>query len=179
MARIPEVEIEAMIQLPTRPSRHWFVCMPRSVLCPVLLMTLVGGCAGSMGTMRPGPSIPASEAATISVVPPPPVTAFDGTYRVKIRSTGSFGAPSANSTSWCDSPGQPIITVANGQFTYKVSHPNVPGDASPVFPATVAADGSFAGEIVAGSIAGSIHGTNIEGRIDGSACLYAFSGSRQ
>lgn len=166
-----------MIELRTYPTRYWFVRMSRTGLCPVALMALVGGCAGSMGTMRPGPSVPASEAATISVVAPP-VTAFDGTYRVKIRTTGSFGAVSTT-TSWCDSPGQPIITVANGQFTYKVSHPNVPGDASPVFPATVAADGSFSGQIVAGSIAGSIQGTHIEGRIDGSACLYAFSGNRQ
>ena len=71
-----------------------------------------------------------------------------------------------------------MITVANGQFTYAVPHPNVPGNATPVFPATLAADGSFYGEIVAGSMSGSVSGAHIQGKIDGSACLYEFSGDR-
>jgi hypothetical protein len=43
----------------------------------------------------------------------------------------------------------------------------------------MAEDGSFfTGEIIAGTISGQVQGTRIEGRIDGSACLYAFAGNR-
>jgi hypothetical protein len=104
------------------------------------------------------------------------VTEFDGSYRSTIRNTGSFGA--ASTTTWCDTPGQPIITVGGGQFTYAVPHPGVPGNATPVFPATIAADGSFVGQIIAGTISGHIQGAHLEGRIDGSACSYAFTGDR-
>ena len=140
------------------------------------LLLAIGGCAGPMGTMRPGPSVPASVAA-ISDGETPPVVTFDGTYRSQIRVTGSFGS-GKDVSSWCDSPGQASITVANGQFTYEVPHPNVPGNATPVFPATIAGDGSFRGEIVAGIISGQVRGTHMEGQIDGSACRYAFSADR-
>ena len=76
------------------------------------------------------------------------------------------------------SPGQPVVTIANGQFIYAVPHPKVPGKATPAYPATMAEDGSFTGEIIAGTISGQVQGTRIEGRIDGSACLYAFAGNR-
>jgi hypothetical protein len=71
-----------------------------------------------------------------------------------------------------------MITVANGHFTYSVPHPNVSGTPTPVFPASMAADGSFSGQIIVGSISGHVSGTQIQGRIDGSACIYTFSGSR-
>ena len=32
--------------------------------------------------------------------------------------------------------------------------------------------------VIAGTISGQVQGTRIEGRIDGSACLYAFAGNR-
>ena len=108
--------------------------------------------------------------------PAPPVTSFDGSYRNTIHVTGSFGV--AQTTSWCDSPGQPVITVANGQFSYAVPPPNVQGQATPAFPATMTQDGSFYGQVVGGTISGSVQGTHIEGRIDGSACLYTFVGNR-
>jgi hypothetical protein len=130
----------------------------------VYLALLVSGCAGSMGTMHSG------------LPPPPHVTSFDGSYRNTIHVTDSFGV--AQTTSWCDSPGQHIITVANGQFSYAVPHPNVPGQATPAFPATMAQDGSFYGQVVGGTISGRVQGTRIEGRIDGSACLYTFVGHR-
>ena len=139
------------------------------------MLVLVAGCAGSMGTIRPGPSVPASVANAAGATAGP-VTTFDGTYRMTIRSSGSAGA--ASTSTWCATPGQPTITVANGQFTYAVPHPNVPGNATPEFPATIAADGSFAGQITAGSISGSINGGHIQGRIDGSGCLYVFRGDR-
>lgn len=133
-------------------------------LWPLVLMLTIAGCAGSMGEPK------------VDTTMAQPVTAFDGSYRSTIRSTGSFGASQANS--WCDLPGQPIITVANGQFSYAVPHPNVPGNPTPTFPATMAPDGSFFGQVVSGTISGQVRGTHIEGKIDGSACLYAFSGDR-
>src|SRR5215472_9569526 len=123
------------------------------------------GCAGPMGTLRP---------ATSEITPP--VTAFDGSYRNSLRVVSSFGA--AQDMPWCDSPGQLLIVVENGQFSYRVPHPNVPGDLSPIFPAVVAADGSFKGQIIAGSMYGQIQGRHIQGRIDGSACVYDFVGDQ-
>ena len=134
--------------------------------CPMVLMLLTIGCAGPiapMGNREPPP-------------PPPPVTTFDGSYRTTIRLVDSFGV--AQSTPWCDSPGQPVITIANGQFSYAVPHPNIPGNAVPVYPATMAVDGSFSGQIIAGMMYGQVQGNHIEGKIDGSACVYAFSGDR-
>jgi hypothetical protein len=118
-----------------------------------------------MATVRPGPAVA------------PPVTSFDGSYRTTIRVIGSFGS-GKDIYGWCSSPGQPVITVTNGQFTYAVPHPNVPGEASPEFPATIKADGTFYGAITVGTISGSITGGRIEGTIDGSACVYAFTGNR-
>lgn len=135
----------------------------RSLHAMVLLLVFAG-CAGPMGTIHSNPP------------PPPPPTAFDGSYRDTIRVTGSFGA--AQTTSWCDSPGQSVITVSNGQFTYAVPHPNVSGRPTPVYQANMAPDGSFYGQVITGSISGHVSGTHIEGRIDGSACIYTFSGSR-
>jgi hypothetical protein len=79
---------------------------------------------------------------------------------------------------WCDTPGQPIITVENGQFIYTVPHPNISISLTTAFPATIAQDGSFYGEITTGSISGRVDGTHMEGRIDGSACIYDFTGDR-
>ena len=109
--------------------------------------------------------------------PTQPVTSFDGSYRSTIRVTGSLGS-GRDTSGWCQSPGQPIVTVTNGQFSYAVPHPNVPGNATPVYPATMREDGSFYGEIVAGTISGSVRGTHMQGKIDGSACIYDFSGDR-
>ena len=92
--------------------------MPHVKLYPAVLMLILGGCAGPMGPIRIDPT-----------PPPPPVTSFDGAYRDTIRSVRSFGADQA--TSWCESPGQPLITIQNGQFSYAVPHPNVPGNATP------------------------------------------------
>jgi hypothetical protein len=138
--------------------------MLQSRLCTMVLLLMIGGCAGPMGTIH-------SDTPTT-----PPVTAFDGTYRDTIRSIGVAGA--AEGSSWCDTPGQPIITVQNGQFTYTVPHPNVTTSLMTAFPATIAPDGSFYGEIITGSLSGRVDGTHIEGKIDGSACIYTFSGDR-
>jgi hypothetical protein len=147
-----------------RAAMHRTTETPLIWLCPMVLMMLTIGCAGPMGAISSGPP------------PPPPVSTFDGSYRTTIRVVDSFGV--AQSTPWCDSPGQPVITVANGQFSYTVPHPNIPGNAAPFYPATMAADGSFSGQIIAGMMYGQVQGNHIEGKIDGSACVYAFSGDR-
>jgi hypothetical protein len=147
----------------------------RAVPGGLALVMFLGGCAGPMGTMRPGPSVPADAVASDTTTAGP-VNTFDGSYQVTLRNTGAAGA--ASSSSWCASPGQPMVTVTNGQFTYAVPHPNVPGNATPVFPATIAADGSFSGQVTAGTISGSVNGRHMQGRIDGSGCLYEISGDR-
>jgi hypothetical protein len=147
-----------------RAAMHRTTETPLIWVCPMVLMMLTIGCAGPMGPISSGPP------------PPPPVSTFDGSYRTTIRLVDSFGV--AQSTPWCDSPGQPVITVANGQFSYTVPHPNIPGNAAPVYPATMAVDGSFSGQIIAGMLYGQVQGNHIEGKIDGSACVYAFSGDR-
>jgi len=149
-----------------RAAIHGIAETPLIRLCPMVLMLLTIGCAGPMAPMNNGGPPP----------PPTPVTAFDGSYRTTIRLIDAFGA--AQSTPWCDSPGQPVITVTNGQFSYTVPHPNIPGNAAPVYPATMAVDGSFSGQIIAGMLYGQVQGNHIEGKIDGSACVYAFSGDR-
>ena len=139
--------------------------MPPVRLCTALFpFLMIIGCAGPMGVIHGG---------TVAAAP---VTSFDGSYRNTIRVIRSAGA--AEGTTWCDSPGQPIITVANGQFNYAVPHPNVPGDATSSVQATMAQDGSFSGQVVGGSISGRVSGTHIEGTIDGQACVYAFAGDR-
>ena len=130
---------------------------------PMVLMLMTIGCAGPMGTIHS------------DTPPPPPVTAFDGTFRGTIRSTHSLVAAE---TSWCDTPGQPAITVANGQFTYATPHPELPGNPTPIYTATMASDGSFYGQDISGTISGRVSGTHMEGTIDGSACLYSFTANR-
>jgi hypothetical protein len=139
--------------------------MSRRFVSPraVTLAIILGGCAGSMGTIRSDPP------------PLPPITSFDGSYRTTIQSTPTRAT---ENTIWCSTSGQSVVVVANGQFGYAVPHPNVPGNPTPAFPATFAADGMFSGQIIAGMIFGQVQGSHMEGRIDGSGCLYTFTGER-
>jgi hypothetical protein len=106
------------------------------------------------------------------------VTAFHGSYRNAIRVTASFGGDK-DSLGWCNSPGQPIIHVLNGQLTYEVPHPNAKLIPTPVFRATMAENGSFFyGMELDRYLFGRITGLQIEGRIDGAGCVYAFRGNR-
>ena len=143
-------------------TRYRIADMFQIRLCTMVLLMMIGGCAGSLGTIHSNPL-------------PPPVTSFDGSYRSTIQTTHPFGGLM---NTWCDSPGQPVITVENGQFTYTVPHPNVTTSITASFSATIAPDGSFYGEIITGTISGRIDGTHMEGRIDGSACVYTFTGDR-
>jgi len=137
--------------------------MPQLRLYPMVLTLMLAGCAGPMGTIH-GNTTNA------------PVTAFDGSYQSTIRVTGV--APEAKGSNWCDTPGQPIITVANGQFSYAVPHPNAPSNMTSNFSASMAQEGSFSGQGVGGTISGTVHGIHIEGSINGQGCIYAFSGDR-
>jgi len=111
----------------------------------MVAMLPIAGCAGPMGTIH------------TDTVPAPAATSFDGTYRSTIRVTKGVGQ-----TSWCDTPGQPVITVANGEFSYATPHPNVPGNPTPSFPATFAPDGTFYGAIISGTISGQVRDTHME-----------------
>jgi hypothetical protein len=95
---------------------------------------------------------------------------------MRLRLTGGAGAAEGNT--WCISSGQPVITVTNGMFKFGIPHPNIPGNPTPVFEATVATGGNFYGQITSGTMSGRIDGTHMEGKIDGSGCIYAFSGDR-
>ena len=101
--------------------------MPQVGLYSMIVMLTVAGCAGPLGTIHS------------NTVATPPVTSFDGAYQSTIRVTSS--AETTKGTSWCDSPGQPVVTVASGRFSYAVPHPNVPGNPAPSYPATFAQDG--------------------------------------
>ena len=138
--------------------------MMRTKACAIIMLVTMAGCAGPMGPLQPG------------TPPAPAVTAYDGSYQTTIRSTNTSRA--ALGSSWCDTPPQIVATVANGNLTYSVPHPNVPGNPTPSFQATFAADGSFSGQVNDGTVTGRVTGGQMEGRIDGAACNYAFSGQR-
>jgi hypothetical protein len=147
----------------SRTIRHRVAAPPQVSLRLMVPMLLLAGCAGPMGTIH-------VDTATA------PVTSFDGTYRSTIRITSL--ADAAKGTAWCVTPGQSIITVENGQFSYTVPHPNAPDNPAPTFQATVARDGSFIGQGNDGTISGRVSGTHMDGSIDGMACIYAFAGDR-
>jgi len=154
-----EAEGALVVVYPNRP-----VISGTAAISLYAISLLLGGCAGPMGPVRPASP------------PPQPVTTFDGSYRTTIKSESSFGSPQENA--WCDTPGQPVIAVSNGQFTYSVPHPNVPGEPTPVYLVNMAQDGSFYGETINGSVSGQVRGSSIRARIDGSACIYTITGTR-
>ena len=136
----------------------------RTKACAMTLLLTMAGCAGPMGPLR-------LEATHVVAV-----TAYDGSYRTTIRPTNASKA--AAGSSWCESSPELVATVSGGDLAYSVPHPNVPGNPTPDFLATFAADGSFSGQVNDGTISGRVTGSQIEGRIDGAACSYAFTGQR-
>jgi hypothetical protein len=136
----------------------------RTKACAMTLLLTMAGCAGPMGPLRPE----APQAVA--------VTTYDGSYRTAIRSTNASQA--AVGSTWCDTSPEVVATVSGGNLTYSVPHPNVPGNPTPSFVATFAADGSFSGQVNDGTISGRVTAGQIEGRIDGAACSYAFTGRR-
>ena len=129
-------------------------------LWPLVVVLMIAGCAGSVGTIHPDPV-------------PVPVATFDGSYRSTLRITSASAK-----AFWCNTPGQPVITVANGQFTYLVAHIDVTGSPPAMFPATMARNGSFKGATNDGIISGQMDGTHMEGTLDGELCTYSFTADR-
>jgi hypothetical protein len=153
------------------PARRYMTAARRLVRLGMTIPVLVtAGCAAPV-------AVPYSEPAT------PPATAFDGSYRAGIL---PISAAEDIPYSWCDTPGQPVIKVANGQFIYAVQHPYFPVDVTPVFAAAIAQDGSFVGPGDDGTghvfpwlrIYGQVQGTHMEGTIEGAKCQYIFVGDR-
>jgi hypothetical protein len=137
--------------------------MPLPRLClPILLLT-AAGCAGPMGTIHTDPTVA-------------PVTAYDGSYQSTISVTTM--ASEVKGTNWCDTPGQPVVTVTNGKVSYTVPHPNGPSDMTTTFQATFANDGTFFGQVVGGTMSGQVSGRHLTGSIDGQGCVYAIAGDR-
>jgi hypothetical protein len=153
----------AMSVCSSRAARSRIAARPEVRLCTMVLVLAISGCAGSMGTIHPDTTTAA-------------VTAFDGAYQTTIHVTSAAAA--AQGSDWCMTPGQPVITVANGQFSYSVPHPNAPGNPTPVFQATMAQGGAFAGQGNNGTISGQVSGTHMQGSIDGMGCIYGFAGDR-
>jgi hypothetical protein len=142
-----------------RTARCRIAAMPQVGLCTMVLVLMTAGCAAPI-------AVPYSEPATA------PATAFDGSYRAGILPTyASEDIP----YSWCDTPGQLVIKVANGQFTYAVQHPYIPANVTPVFSAVIAQDGSFVGPGDDGTghvfpwlrMYGQVQGSHMEGTIEG------------
>jgi hypothetical protein len=156
----------AMRLLATPASKWTWGKEAWAALGSMAALAAITGCAGPIGTLRAEPP------------GPPPVTAFDGSYRNTLRQSNASSAAAQQAQSWCQTPGQPVITVANGQFTYAVPHPGIPGTPSPVFQATFAQDGSFVGQVINGTMSGHVNGSRITGKIDGQGCIYTFEGNR-
>jgi hypothetical protein len=154
---------QSMTVWPNRATGYGIAVMSQARLFPVVLILMISGCAGSMGTIHADPATA-------------PVTSFDGSYRSTLDIKSAAGE--VKGSSWSVSPGQPMVTVANGQFSDTVPHPDAPGNPAPTFQAIVVQNGSFAGQDNDGTISGRITGTHMEGIIDGSACIYAFTGDR-
>jgi len=139
------------------------------IIIIIIIIIAIGGCATS------GPPL----------VPPTPtaaVVSFDGNYRGSIQLTSS--GVSGGQTGWCDTPPTISLSLQKGAFNYVLTHPNVPKDSSyslsPTFAVVVAPDGSFNATSQNGEaqIAGRITGSHLAGRIDGTACGYAFAAER-
>jgi hypothetical protein len=129
----------------------------------IVLALSVTGCTKPAPSSEPGPAAQTG-------------TTFDGSYTTTIQQVSS--ASIAKGTQWCDTPAQSVIAVTNGQFNLTLPHPNVPGNATVAFPASINPDGSFYGQTINGTISGNVQANHIEGRIVGSACGYTFAGNR-
>ena len=70
------------------------------------------------------------------------------------------------------------VQVAGGKFSYAMPHPNAPDNPTPVYPATIAPNGSFRSDISTGVMTGQVSGSRMSGMIDGSVCVYSFTMDR-
>jgi len=100
---------------------------------------------------------------------------WDGVYRGTIQITG---LGSSIDRRWCETDPQMTVQVAAGKFSYAMPHPNAPDNPTPVYPATIAPDGSFRSDIGSGVMTGKVAGGHMTGMIDGSVCVYSFTMDR-
>jgi hypothetical protein len=134
-------------------------------LANIIILSAIGGCAPSGP-----PPVPATSTGS-------PVS-FDGDYRGSIHVTSS--GVGGGQTNWCDTPPAISLSLQQNAFSYVLTHPNVPKDSSyslsPTFAVVVAPDGSFSTTSQNGEaqMVGRITGSHLAGRIDGTACGYAF-----
>jgi len=137
-----------------------------ATLSSIILVTAVSGCA----TSNPPPA------------PAAPAVSFDGTFQGTIRLTSS--GVSGVESRWCDTPPAISLSIKNNAFSYVLMHPNVPRDShyslSPAFAVSVTPDGSFDATSPNGEaeMIGSITGSHLQGRINGTACGYAFTAEK-
>ena len=106
---------------------------------------------------------------------PAPAVSWDGTYRGTVQITG---LGSGMQRQWCETDPAMVVQVTGNSFTYSMPHPNAPGNPTPVYPASIAPDGTFHTEIGSGVMNGQVIGGHMSGTISGSACVYAFSMDR-
>jgi hypothetical protein len=97
---------------------------------------------------------------------------WDGTYRGSVQITG---LGSGVQQQWCETDPQIVFEVTHNAFSYAMPHPNAPNNPTPVYSATIAADGSFRSSLSSGTMTGRVTGTRIAGQIDGSVCVYSFA----
>jgi hypothetical protein len=133
----------------------------------VILSIAISGCVKAN---QPPPAPPA----------PPPSVSFDGTYTGTIQLTSSSVSGNPAEANWCDTPPQISLSVHNNTFSYHLAHPNVPQGMSLNLNATVGPDGTINGSDVNGAaqMVGLIAASQMSGRINGSACSYAFTARR-
>jgi hypothetical protein len=127
------------------------------------VMLLLAGCT-------PEPKAPAT--ATVDAKPS---MSWDGMYRGSIQVTGLGSGIEA---SWCETDPQMLVRVSSAAFSYAMPHPNAPGNPTPVYSGNVASDGTFTANLGSGTMAGRITGDRMEGKIDGSVCVYSFAMTR-
>jgi hypothetical protein len=138
-------------------------------LAGTLLVAAATGCTSSAPSSAPSSPVTSSRS-------------FDGNYRGTIRLTSS--SVRGDQGNWCDTPPAISFTLSNNTFNYVLVHPNVPQDPkysmSPSFTVKVADDGSFdtRSDNEDAQIVGQIEGSQITGKINGTACGYAFVANR-
>ena len=145
-------------------TRYRIADMSQSRLCTMVLLLMIGGCAGSMGTIHSNPPprrpSPRSTAHTAARFKSARLSSHPSLILgVRRRANRSSRWRTGSSPTRCRTPTSPSVWTLT-------------------FPATIAQDGSFYGEITIGTISGRVDGTHMEGKIDGSACVYDFTGDR-
>jgi hypothetical protein len=132
----------------------------RRLIVTAATVLALAGC-----TPQPAPPMPA----------PANPSAWDGTYRGTIRLT-QLGP--GLQKDWCETEPKMEVIVADGGFSYAVSHPNAPGNPTSVYVGVVRPDGSVSAQLVSGVMTGNVTGTQMTGTISGAGCIYAFALNR-